>query len=123
MIFIHSMKRVRCLMGYYITIGDELLADFLAQKATSLNEIIEWKNIPEGTLPVFVLDFGHLQTANIAHHQKEYAHLLRLKDERLSKMYLAHIENLVPFGSMGFSEYVLKHNLGKVPQESIPEKK
>ncbi len=110
-------------MGYYITIGDELLADFLAQKATSLDEIIGWKNIPEGTLPVFVLDFGYLQTAHIAHHQKEYAHLLRLKDAHLSKMYLAHIEDLVPFGSMGFLEYVLKHNLVKVPQESIPETK
>lgn len=88
--------------------------------ATPLDVIVEWSHIPKGTLPVFLLDSGNVQTASIAHHKKEYMHLLRLTEKRPSKMYLAHIDYLVPYGSIGFSAYVEKHNLGNVPEAYLP---
>ena len=79
-------------MGFYINPENESKEDFLRREGKSMGPAIgnsfEWENLPDGSLPVIIIDNGYFTAAGIAFSEREFEELAaamrRLDDKRSS---------------------------------------
>ena len=74
-------------MGYYVNPPQESKEAFLNREGIS-SPNLEWKDVPQGTLPVVLVDNGYFTAAAVAYSQKEYEYFIdSTKDKRPKKVY------------------------------------
>jgi hypothetical protein len=58
-------------MGYYVNLPTETKEAFLASHGTPTSQNIRWEEVPEGSLPVLLVDNGAFTAAAILYSKKE----------------------------------------------------
>jgi hypothetical protein len=80
-------------MGAYVNPKNESKENFLSREGTPCSTTIKWFEIPNGKLPVFLLDNVIFTAAGIAFSEKELQEFSR-EDGRRKRAYLVDIEKL-----------------------------
>ena len=84
-------------MGYYVDPENESKEEFLEREGQRINSgDISWDEIPDGMLPVILVDNGSHTAAAIGDTDKEYQYFLRTPgDPRPKTLYLVGIRELL----------------------------
>lgn len=86
-------------MGYYINPPNETKEEFLQREGTKFSPI-EWKNVPDDSLPVVLINNGFFTAAGIAYSKRELEAFIVPADRRPKSFYLVKIEKLLPVSDL-----------------------
>lgn len=100
-------------MGYYVNPPQESKEAFLEKNGIHAHSDIKiaWSEVPEGFLPVVLLDNGPFTAAGIAYSERELEAFTSPTDRRPRKIYMVPIEKLLLVSGGDFKEYVEKNSL------------
>ena len=87
-------------MGAYVNPENETKEKFLEREGRPVGNI-KWKDVPEGFLPVILLDNFAFSAAGIAYSERELNAFTDPRDSRIKKIYLVPIEKLLPVSDLG----------------------
>lgn len=84
-------------MGYYVNPPTESKESFLKREgiAAPYDQKLSWESVPEGFLPVVLLDNGPFTAAGIAYSKEELDAFTGLHDNRPRQIYLVRITELL----------------------------
>lgn len=83
-------------MGYYINPPDETKEQFLRREGTLLGGAhLSWDSVPEGYLPVILVDNGLFTAAGIAYSADELKVFTQTTDPRPREIYLVRLEKIL----------------------------
>ena len=97
-------------MGFYINPPDEHKEDFLNREgiAAPSNMKLSWQSVPDGYLPVVLINNGMFTAAGIAYSEDELKAFTRPDDHRPKQIFFVKIEKLLQV-SGGLADF-LKHS-------------
>lgn len=100
-------------MGFYINPANESKEEFLKREALSspFDVKIAWGSVPDGFLPVVLVNNGPFTAAAIAYCERELDELTSLEDTRPRKIFLIKTEKLLSVTGRGFEEYARSNGL------------
>jgi hypothetical protein len=100
-------------MGFYVNPPNESKESFLKREgmAAPSSPKITWDSIPNGYLPVVLVDNGPFTAAAIAYCERELDEFTRLDDYRPRQMFMVKIEKLIPVADPGFRKYAEQSSL------------
>ena len=83
-------------MGYYVNPQGESKEAFLNRVGTKVDQPVAWGDIPDGVLPVILVDNGMFTAAAVGYKEAEYKHFLDPTDPRRRKIYHVKVDDLLP---------------------------
>ena len=95
-------------MGYYINPENETKEAFLKRVGQKVTAPMKWEDIPEGYLPVQLIDNGWMTAAAIGYSKGEFEHFQDSDATRTKTDYLVKIEDLIPVADAGFEVTINK---------------
>ena len=95
-------------MGYYVNPPSETKEAFLERVGQKLDAPMKWEDIPEGHLPVQLIDNGWMTAAAIGYSKAEHEYFHDPSDTRPKTDYLVKIEDLIPVADPGFEAAINK---------------
>ncbi len=101
-------------MGYYVNPPGESKEQFLKTHGAVIGENVKWEDIPDGHLPVILIDNGFMTAAAIGYHQGEYECFLDPNDSRPRTVYQVKIADLLPVSGDDFESYAEGNGLKAV---------
>jgi len=100
-------------MGFYVNPPDESKESFLKREGIAAPNTprITWDSVPQGYLPVVLLDNGHFSAAAIAYDKSELNEATSLDDPRPRQIFMVKIEKLIPVADPDFKNYAERNSL------------
>lgn len=89
-------------MGYYVNPPSETKEAFLDRVGKKLDSPMKWEDIPEGYLPVRLINNDWMAAAAIGYSKAEYVYFQDPSGTRPKTDYLVKIEDLIPVADPGF---------------------
>ena len=95
-------------MGYYINPSDESKESFLENKGITVNlRSFKWGDLPEGYMPVVLIDNGLFTAAGVGYCEQEFEVMKEsIIDSRPKIGYVVRIEELLHVCGQDFREYI-----------------
>ena len=81
-------------MGAYINPKDMRKEEWLGRYAVIFNHSLKWADVPNGYLPICLVDNGPFTTAGIAYCEEEWIRFRKPEDLRPKVWFIALIEKL-----------------------------
>lgn len=101
-----SQQNGGSIMGYYINPKRQSKEQFLSEKGERLTKPPKWENVPDGFLPVALVDNGPFTAAGICYSERELACFSDDRDPRPIIFYMVSVEDLIPVSDPGFDRYL-----------------
>lgn len=100
-------------MGFYVNPQKESKESFLRREgmAAPNHPRITWDSVPEGYLPVVLMNNGFFTAAGIAYCESELKEFTRLDDDRPREIFMVKIEKLISVAGADFEQYVKSKGL------------
>jgi len=94
-------------MGFYVNPPNESKEDFLAREGIKgpYDLKFKWDSVPEGFLPVVLVDNGPFTAAAIAYCESELEAFTDMNDRRPRQIFFVKIEKLIPVAGRDFAEF------------------
>lgn len=99
--------------GFYINPSNESKESFLKREGVVIpdNPKITWDSVPEGSLPVVVVNNGRFTAAVIASCERDLDDYTSPTDDRPRQILMVKIEKLLPVAGSSFRQYVEENRL------------
>lgn len=95
-------------MSYYVNPANETKEAFLDRVGEKVTTPMKWEDIPEGHLPVQLIDNGWMTAAAIGYSKGEFEYFQDPSDTRPKTDYLVKVEDLIPVADEGFEAAINK---------------
>jgi hypothetical protein len=92
-------------MGFYVNPPNGSKEKFLEEKGI-IQENLKWGDVPQGFLPVVLVDNGPFTAAGIAYDEREFGAFNLPHDFRPKITYLVLIEDLLGASGEDFRDYI-----------------
>ena len=94
-------------MGFYVNPPQESKEAFLEREGINapFDLKLNWDSIPEGFLPVILVNNGSFTAAAIAYSHSELDEFTRMDDPRPRRIFLVKTALLIPVAGSDFVEY------------------
>ena len=93
-------------VGYYVNPTDRSKEVFLIDHGIVVpGRTLNWSDVPEGNLPVVLVNNGHFTSACIAYDERELAEATDREDDRPRTIYIVPVEKLLTVGGDDFRQW------------------
>lgn len=100
-------------MGYYVNPPGESKEAWLFRNGVVLPCKPQWEDIPEGCLPVVLMDNGPFTVAGVAFSEKELDAFTQPTDFRPKVFYMVEISDLLPVSTRGLEKAIKEAKNGR----------